>query len=257
MNKKLSFLQIATIGILFFSPYVLYAAEFQLKTEAIAPRAGDIFIVDLFLDTQSDVVNALEGSLVFSSNLHLRDIRLSGSLVPLWVTPPQEKETGFVEFAGVLPGGYQGTPKRENQRGPRGNVFTLMFQAQAPGVATIALNPQTAVYLNDGEGTRAKLTLAPLSLSVGPSSGRPQEEVLENDTTPPEPFTPLVTPGEPFGYTASVLVFSTQDKNSGILRFDVARSYNRYAIKKNLSWQEAESPYVLREEDAYLKKENY
>ncbi len=234
------------VCLLLFLPSFVEAAELRLETGMISPRAGDTFIVDLFLDTQSEVVNALEGALIFPSNLVLRDIRLSGSFVPLWVSSPYEKETGVIEFAGILPGGYQ----EQNSARPRGNVFTLVFQAQRAGVATITFTSQTAVYLNDGKGTRAGLTVAPLSLSIRPSSGSPQEAVLENDTLPPEAFTPLIVSGEPFGYAGPVLIFSTQDKDSGILRYDVARSYNRYAREKNLPWQETESPYVLTAEDA-------
>lgn len=230
----------------FLLPATSFAAEFRFETAPVAPRAGDIFIVDLFLDTHSDVVNAFEGALTFSPNLGLRDIRLSGSLVPLWISPPKEKEAGVVEFAGVMPGGYQGSPPVPS----RGNVFTLVFQALDTGPATITLSPQTALYLNDGKGTRAELAVTPLSLILLPSSGLSQEAVLEKDVTPPEPFVPLRIPGEPFGYTSPVLIFSTQDKDSGILRFELARAYNKYAKEGNLSWKEVESPYVLAKEDA-------
>ena len=223
------------IFLLLLLPATSFAAEFRLDQHPGSVRAGDSFAVTLLLDTGTDSINALEGSVHFSSTLSLADIRLQGSLVPLWVSSPSEKEKGIVSFAGVLPGGYQG----------EGSMFTLVFKASEKGTARISFGGDTTAYQNDGKGTAAKLFLPALSFSIGIPSGTPRSIELEEDVSPPEPFTPVVSSGEPFGLNGSVLVFMTQDKNSGIARYDIARSYFQQAKENNLSWDVVSSPYAL------------
>ena len=224
---------------LLVAPAVATAAQMYVEKSPVVVRVGDKFVVTLLLDSTTEVINAFEGSLRFSLNLALQDIRFSGSLVPLWVEQPEEKEIGTVTFAGVFPGGFQ----------DKGNLFTLVFAARSKGVAHLSFGPDTKAYMNDGNGTPAPLMTRPISFSILPSSGIQHTLVLD-DTTPPEPFTPLIVSGEPFGFAGSALVFTTQDKDSGILRFDIARSYNRAAREADLSWQSATSPYALLAQDA-------
>lgn len=226
--------------ILILLPATSFAAEFQLVQQPSSISVGDTFAVMLLLHTGTDVVNAIEGSLQFPSSLSLVDIRLQGSLIPLWISSPSEKETGTVSFAGILPGGYQGT----------GNVFTLLFKAAHAGTAQISYGVDTKVYQNDGKGTRAKLTAPALSLSISLPSGTPNQMTLGKDIVPPEPFTPIVASGEPFGLAGKVLVFMAQDKNSGILRYDIARSYYKDAKEGDLPWHETRSPYAFVEGDS-------
>ena len=239
-----------TLLCLFLIPAFANAAELYFEGPS-SVRAGDRFTVDLFLDTEQDALNALEGTVRVSPNLSILEIRFSGSLVPLWVVPPEEKETGVITFAGVLPGGYQGAGSAGSSG--RGNVLTLLLEARAAGVAELSLGADTAAYVNDGQGTRAALTAAALEFPIYAPLGPAQKEAMPEDTTPPEPFVPLIVSGAPFGYADSVLIFSTHDKDSGIARVDIAHSYNAYAVEGNLSWQEAQSPYVITKanEDTY------
>lgn len=225
---------------LFLLPATSFAAEFRFEQQTSSVRVGDTFIVNLLLYTETDVINAIEGSVHFPPSLSLSDIRLRGSLVPLWISSPMEKEKGTVSFAGILPGGYQGT----------GNVFTLLFKATQKGTARISYGADTKAYQNDGKGTAATLSMPALSLSISPSSGTPADRTLEKDSLPPEPFTPEIIPGEPFGFEDPVLIFTAQDKDSGIARYDIARSYYRNAKEENLFWHEAHVPYAFVEGDS-------
>ena len=219
--------------IVLFSPTVSFAAELRFDQSPTTVRAGDTFIVDVTLQTGGDTINAVEGSVHFSSELSLSDVRLRGSVVPLWVAPPEKKEAGVVNFAGVLPGGYSG----------KGNLFTLVFSANQKGTARISFGGNTAIYQNDGQGTAATLALPALAFPIDASIGTPNVVNIEKDVLPPEPFTPTVSAGEPFGLTGLVLVFTTQDKNSGISRYDISRSYHGTAKESDLSWSAAQSPY--------------
>lgn len=223
-----------------FFPAASFAAEFQLEQQPSSIRVGDTFVTTLSLHTGTDVLNAIEGTVRFSQALSLVDVRLQGSFVPLWISSPTEKEKGVVSFAGVLPGGYQG----------EGKIFTLVFKAVEKGTARIFFGSDTTAYQNDGKGTTAKLSFPTLSFSIGTPSGAPRTINLEEDASPPEPFTPVVSSGEPFGFDGSVLVFTTQDKNSGIARYDIARSYYQRANENSLSWNVTASPYLLTSGDS-------
>lgn len=225
---------------LFLLPAASFAAEFRFEQQPISVNVGDTFSISLLIQTGEDIINAIEGSVSFPTLVSLTDIRLEGSLIPLWISPPAEKGEGLVSFAGVLPGGYQGD----------GNVFTLVFTAIQKGTVHISFGTDTKMYLNDGKGTTAKLSLPAYSFSIGASKGVPHTITLEEDVVPPEPFVPLVSSGEPFGIEGSVLVFTTQDKNLGIVRYDIARSYYKNVKEEDLSWHEAQSPYVFEGRDS-------
>lgn len=238
---------IGVVFILFLIPAFASASELRLEGPFSPVRAGDTFIVGLSLDTRNEAVNALDGSLTFSSNLTMDSIRLAGSIVPLWILPPMEREPGLISFSGVLPGGYQGSPARVGITG-RSNVFTLVFKAQKSGIARISFGPETAVYKNNGEGTRDTLSAPALSFHIGAPSGSIRTDSLPQDTVPPEPFVPFILSGESFGYAGSVLIFSAQDKDSGIQEYAIARSYSSHPREEKLSWRAAESPYALTDE---------
>jgi hypothetical protein len=239
---------IPTLVLLF--PFFAGAAQLHLEKANAPVRAGDTFVVELFLDTGADTLNALEGSLDLSPNLALQEFRFSGSLVPLWISGPQETKPGIVTFAGVIPGGLQIAAGTNSFTTQPGNIFTLVLKAGDVGTATITVGTDTAVYKDDGNGTSASLYAPALSFAILPSTGNPQQAVLPNDTTPPEPFTPLIASGTPYAYRGNVLLFSTQDKDSGISHFDVAASYRPDAGNTDLTWHRATSPYLIPQEDS-------
>ena len=223
------------LGLSLLFPAPSFAATLQFVQQPSEVRVSDTFTAELLLHTDTDIINAIEGSVQIPDALSLVDIHLSGSLVPLWITPPAENGKGIISFAGVLPGGYHGV----------GNLFTLVLRAAQESTATISFSNDTRVYLNDGKGTTAILALPTLTFLIQSSVGTPRSVSLEKDITPPESFTPIIHSGESFGLTGSVLVFVAQDKNSGIARYDIARSYEGTVKESDFSWHTIESPYAL------------
>lgn len=247
MTTSLRIMFITTLT-LFLLPAFASAAELRMKTNIPYVHVGDTFTVGVSLNTQKESINALDGALNFSSNLKLSSIRLAGSLVPLWIVSPVEKALGTISFAGILPGGYKSPiPPKTSPR--QGNVFTLVFTALSSGVARLTFGPRTSAYLNDGKGTYTQLATPALTFPIGTAVAAKQKPVAIADTIPPEPFTPIITSGKPFGYTGKVLVFVAQDKASDILRYEIARSYVRSPNLSDLSWQDAKSPYKLLPSD--------
>src|SRR3989344_9478986 len=68
------------------------------------------FIVDLFLDSENEELNAFEINLRFNpAILHVEDISRGGSVATLWVRAPAfSNQDGSISFIGGMPGGFNG-----------------------------------------------------------------------------------------------------------------------------------------------------
>lgn len=227
-------------------------SSFAVSTSFIIPedtiRVGDMFVVEVFLDTEQDNINALEGVVTFMGGLELEEIRYSGSIISIWVTKPSERSSGVVDFAGIIPGGYQASPEKVG----RGNLFTLVFKATEKGDASITIKPESKSYLNDGEGTEVLIKESTKQFSIGATEGEFKQSGISNDMFPPEDFTPYIVSGDLYDLKGKVLVFDTIDKDSGISKYEVTRSVIGFMSERSLTWIESTSPYLLQDGDEYL-----
>lgn len=226
--------------VLFFFPAIAYAAEFRFERQVLPVQVGDTFIVQVVLQSVSDAVNALEGSVRFPSSVALVDVRLRDSLVPLWLSAPAVQEEGRVHFAGVLPGGFTGD----------GNMFTLVFKAVRAGNAQLSFGNDSVAYRNDGLGTPTALSLHTDAVRIYDASGALRSADIAPDITAPDPFTPEVVSGTLFGFKGRTLVFTAQDGDSGIAGYEIARSYLGGAREDTLSWSPTNSPYSFAQGDS-------
>ncbi len=217
---------------------------------------GQVFEVGVFLNTEGAELNAVEGSIVWSKDsFNLEEVRDGNSIVSLWVERPALRaDGGGVHFTGVLPGGFVGT---------RGYLFSVILQPERVGQAGISTTAEQ-LLLNDGQGTAAPITRAPLKVMVVAQAKTPGF-LPPYDAEAPEPFTPELArdPGV-FGGQWFV-VFATQDKGSGLSHYEVQEKpeYSiqnlgfrdlpfvffptSYILNPN-SWRVAESPYRLRDQ---------
>lgn len=229
------------------APYTADAATIRM----VAPEnvnAGEQFALEVFLDTEGENINAIEGSIILPENISVTEIRYRGSVVSLWLSPPSEQDS-VVSFEGVVPGGYQASPERTGN----GNVFTLLLTAESEGRAMFAFGNTLNVYRNDGEGTALPLSKSPAEVNVV-ASGAPTAGDFGDDRYSPEPFTPAVVSGDLYGIEGEVVVFATQDKDSGVAAYDIAFSHVGFLPDFLASWLPAESPFPLPEEakDKYV-----
>lgn len=230
-----------TITLFFITPLCVSASQLYLETSPASVRVGDTVTATLFLDTQGDFINALEGSVSFSQNLSFVQMSHGNSLITLWMRPP-EVSGDTISYAGIVPGGYMG------EVGPKwvgyhpGRVFSMVFQARSAGDAWIQVNRESTVLLNDGKATEAPLTVKDAAFVV--TSGTPGAIIVPatpswNDTTPPEPFTPLtIRNPDTFFSGTYYLIFETTDKDSGVSYYEVEEGDGIF--------KRATSPYLLQ-----------
>lgn len=230
---KRLFLSVSIIGT-FLTPALAGAAALSLTAEKTVVGVGNPFDMVVTLDAE-DAVNAIEAALVIPIGFELENASDGNTIISLWIERPRyDRETHMLSFSGIIPGGFSGT----------GQLLKLTLKAKSTGSFVFAFDrTRTAMYRNSPDGAKESTTLRPLTLNAetdGESAAAPPA-----DTEPPETFTPVVA-RDPLVYDGAwMLLFATQDKGSGIARYEVSESPVRRIDPNKLSWTKAESPYRL------------
>ncbi|OGF20510.1 hypothetical protein A2316_01650 [Candidatus Falkowbacteria bacterium RIFOXYB2_FULL_38_15] len=213
-----------------------FAAEtiFEIKNQTF--RVGDIFEAGFFVNTEDEDINAIEGKIIFPEEIiSLKEIRDGNSIINFWIDKPKNSN-GEIMFSGIIPGGYSDK---------KGLVFSAVFQSLKEGQGIFGIN-NVKILKNDGEGTEANIKTSNPGFYIlkqdqlFPSSIAPEEKDIE----PPEPIELIMTSDPEIFNGKQFLVFSSQDKVSGIDHYEVCEG------KKCVI---AESPYLL--ENQNLSKE--
>ncbi len=228
-------MRLLLIIIALFIPQALFAADVSLYVQNDTVSVGDLVSIDMRV-TSFDRVNAVVGQLDFDDELFaVVEINDGGSVVPLWVKRPLEREYGTVSFSGIVPGGFIGADQV---------IFTVVLRALRAGDSALTLR-DLRVLLHDGFGTDAPVVVDNTVLSVHDSvTVNPSFDQSVSDITPPEYFRPhLFTHGDVHGGRISI-AFQAQDKGVGVDAYYV-KEYGRLWQKHFVRWRYAESPYVL------------
>lgn len=243
--KTIKIVSLAIGFLLITNVYPTTAAQFKFGSQDFKTEVGKQLQVDFFLNTEKESINALEGEIVFSSDyLNLKKIQDGNSVVNFWVEKPKLSSVGKISFSGITPGGVV----LEN-----GLVFSLIFEAKKNGEASLDIDNFQAL-LNDGEGTKANLTVSPSKISISETtvddmSGKynlPVEIQIADDVAP-ESFNPEIAQDKNIFDGQNFIVFATQDKGSGIAEYQVKESQYKF-LSFLKAWRAAESPYLLKDQ---------
>lgn len=231
-------------GIFLFSfvfPLMTHAAEFYFGTQTKESASEIPVEVGVFLNTQGETVNAVEGSITFPPmEALLTEIRDGGSSVNMWIERPHVIGDGEIRFAGIFPGGMNHTSVY---------LFSIVVQGKKTGILPIT-SQNERVLLHDGRGTKTDVSRSPLYFEIKKNSETPPF-LPPNDVEPPESFVPELVQDENLYGGAWALVFATEDKISGMDHFEIkeVREFGiwniEYGKKENRS---ASSPYMLHDQ---------
>ena len=225
------------------NPLPVQGAELYFGINSKEIGAGEKFKVGVFLNSQSDSINAVHGNIVFDPKLiEFQEIQNGGSILNLWVKQPYILSEGKLTFSGVAPGGFEGN---------KGYLFSIIFKAKKTGKASISSSDEK-ILLNDGTGLKAGITKAPLSFNITEKSS-PEEFIPLYDPDPPEPFAPQIVKDENLFSGKWFLIFNTQDKGLGIDYYEVLEkpqknSFFAPPFYREEKWVKAESPYLLKDQ---------
>lgn len=218
-------------------------------TVYVSPTEGtyglsDTFIADVRIDNQNECVNAVHVELHYPTDtLRAVDFSKGNSILSLWIEEPKiDTDKGVVTFSGGIPGGYCGRiPGDPVLSNVLGKIVFSVIGAES-NRATVSIAEPTAVYRNDGEGTRVDVTRQNgiFAIKSTPLSGtNPWLAQVGDDKLPPEEFVITVESTRGVFDGNYYAVFSTEDKQSGL---------DHYEIFERGNWKQVTSPHELKDQ---------
>jgi hypothetical protein len=218
-----------------FSVTPASAAVLKVESDFSSLHVGDVFSVDLVIDTERQLLNAVETEVLFPVELLEYVANDDGqSVINLWIDKPRYHNLNLISFSGITPGGFSGTEIK---------LLSLTFKVVKVGQGNIEIN-QANLLVHDGLGTPA--AVAKQNLHIAVSEGVSDIVVNTFDDERPEAFMPVIIQDADVFDGANTLVFTTEDKGSGLDHFEVKEGW--FGL-----YQDAVSPYRL-ENQALDKK---
>ncbi len=235
------FFKTTSVSLLLFALFVavpVFAAEVFVEPDN-NPGQEDQFKIDVFLSTE-EKLNAIEGTLHFPLDLlELKSVDDGNSVINFWVEHPNVIQNGDIRFSGITPGGYKGS---------RGLIFSITFKVLQEGKGVFDIR-DARVLQNDGRGTEAKLQIIDSPFIISKKTVVFQVPVSETkDIDSPESFVPEIARDPTIFDGKWFLVFSTQDKATGIDHYEVKET-RQDILQIFVPWVPAESPYVLHDQE--------
>jgi len=210
---------------------------------------GQEFEVKIKIDPEKECINTIKADIEYDENiLIVKDFLTGSSIISLWLEKPEIKtKEGKISFSGGIPGGYCGKiPGDPGENDILGEIIFKVpeFLVLEKDIAEVKFLEDSKVLLNDGLGTEAKLKLVSAQYQFSEEKEKPSEKILEKkleeDKIPPEPFGILVLKDPQVFEGRYYIVFNTQDKQTGIDRYEVKEG--------NRNWEIAKSPYLLEDQ---------
>lgn len=232
INSKLKILITTLLCLL---PGSIFAATVRLDVPVTVGVDEDV-IAHIVIDTEGESINAISGKiLIDGDSISISQVRTGGSIVSLWIEEPKY-ENGSIFFSGVIPGGFNGAS---------GPLFDVMMKGISEG-ALVAEFSNIIVLKNDGLGTRAEVNSPRSTINVSEGRYNPPL-IVEKDEIPPEPFDVVVERDEDLFGGNYFVVFSAQDKGSGVDYYEVQEG-KADSINES-KWVVAESPHELSDQE--------
>ena len=241
MNKKYLSIKFALVVLLGFSfAGRASAATLSIDTLDHSQNQGQNFAVQIKLKPDlGENLNAVNADVVFDPNsgVSFAGVDENNSIIGQWVdTPALSTDGKSVHFAGIIPGGFSGfvDPFSPSEK-TAGKILQIFFKVSKMGDYNLSL-ANVKIYLNDGKGTPAQVSSAPLVVHVNSIGGTVLN--FAADQEPPLSFAPTLV-HDPLIFDGQyAIVFSTKDTGSGI---------DHYEVKEGSSpWVVVTSPYLLK-----------
>ena len=217
---------------LLMMPFSAYAAEYRFSGSTRV-GVGEQRTIDVFVDTQGQVVNALEGQVVLEgSAARIVDVYRGGSILSFWLNDTTQTSEA-VPFVGIVPNGFSGT----------GFLMTLVLEGAAEGESVLDFT-DLRTLLHDGYGTETGSTGIDAVVQV--REGIEGETIVYTDQLPPEWFEPAIIKDTDVFDGQYALVFATNDKGFGVSHYEVQES--RDGELHPDEWVQTQSPYLLQDQ---------
>ncbi|OGI71005.1 hypothetical protein A3B84_02400 [Candidatus Nomurabacteria bacterium RIFCSPHIGHO2_02_FULL_35_13] len=231
-NFKIKLIILLTL-VFFFSRHVL-AAGLELNAERNTLQENEVFMLTVFLNTEGDSINTVEGNLKYDDNfLKAEIVNIGGSFISFWVEKPNLKTLETIHFSGIIPGGISTV---------KGEVFKIVFRTKKTGDTNLLLN-NVNLFLNDGEGSLAPAKIINTNIKIIQGvNAQNTLDLISGDKIFPEKFNIMRSQDSSLFDNKYFIAFSTTDKNSGIDHYQVCELFK--CVK-------AESPFLLKNQTPF------
>jgi len=144
--SKFSVVFLFSIFCFLFSVSAVQAATLSASPSTGTFTVGSTFDVSIFLNTEGQIINAVEVSLAFPSDkLQVISPSTGQSIITIWTSPPSfNNQTGRMNLQGGIPGGINVS---------NGLVSRITFRVKSVGSAILQFLDDSKVLLHDGKGT--------------------------------------------------------------------------------------------------------
>ena len=238
--SKLKYTLLLSTFYFLLSVTIVNGARIYFEPQETVVGTEGTFLVAVLLDSEADTINAISVSIDVSEEFTIKDTRDGDSIISLWVEKPSwNVNTRELKFSGLIPGGFFGT---------YAHLLTLELSTTGKvGEGTLSFNPEETIILrNSANAEKIAFDLQSITLPVILGKENIPVEII--DTDPPERFVPFIAQYKQTFEGNYVVVFSTQDKISGICCYFVAEAEKETSDYSSLAWKEAESPYTLNDQ---------
>lgn len=218
-------------------PFSLEAATVRVVPDVLPVRVGTPVTLTLYVDTQDEVVNAVETSFNHDQKLSFVDASDNNSSVLFWIRYPSVCTATTICLSGIAPGGFTGTSH---------SIAALTFMPNEVGTTTISFGP-IVILRHDGKGSPVLVTAEPIQVYIEEALPGAIAPVTYTDTEPPEAFTTKIISDTDVYGGAHVLIFETKDKQTKVVSYYV-KEYIHPWLAWFTPWYEASSPYLLRDQ---------
>lgn len=232
-NFKIIILALCIFG----ASHTAYASTLSVNTNKTDVKTGGLFTANVMLDSTNVPINTIEGDLVYDhSMLTPERINIGDSFISFWVEKPSIKNTGSIHFSGIVPGGLTAT---------NSEVFSVVFRAKVAGNTSITIS-NAALFINDGQGTKDEAIIKNKSIRIVAGVAGVNEVLDSTDSIAPEIFKITRTKDLAIFDNKYFVVFSTQDKESGVDHYTVCEYTKR-------NCEISESPYLLKYQNPFYR----
>ena len=254
------------IWTLFFlcSYHSAHAARLYIDPAAVSIHRGDTVTLSVRIDTnEGECINTADATIHYDPSIRAVDVSRGNSIFSLWVEEPTINEAEHtITFAGGIPGGYcgrlPGDPKLTNI------IAELVFRLPGTSIGTkdtneasVWFDDSTQVLLNNEFGSQAPLQTNGAKLDLlrtpGPVQSDDWNSRVVEDVIPPADFTVTLAKDSTAFSGKYFVVFTTQDKQSGIDHFEIMeepfKDFNLFRWgRADAPWATIQSPYVLKDQ---------
>ncbi|MEI6400275.1 MAG: cohesin domain-containing protein [bacterium] len=229
--KNLKITTIISFFILFCWGSFAHASTLEVVVNKQKVPVNGFLTATIILDAENNPINTIEGTVIYDSGYLIPEkISIGNSFISFWIDKPVIKNNGMIHFSGIVPGGVAVS---------KGEVFSVSFKASHKGDVSLSLQ-DVNLLLNDGQGTKDKTNVIDTAISIIDSTGiTDNEQVSSDDKKEPEDFSIIRTRNSAIFDNKYFIVFSTQDKESGIDHYEICEFFEKNCIV-------GESPYELK-----------